>query len=102
MRIRRLPRAIRDVDEIWQWIAADDEAAAQRWTRRIAEATDRLVEFSNSGAPRPELAPGARSLVVGRYLVLYRVGPDSVDIMRVVHGARELTGILEGEQEAEE
>jgi toxin ParE1/3/4 len=101
MRIRRLPRAIRDVDEIWRWIAAEDEAAAERWTRRIVEATDRLVEFSNSGAPRPELASGARSIVVGSYLVLYRVGPDSVDIMRVVHGARELTGILGGEEKAD-
>ena len=102
MRLRRLPRAIRDVDEIWQWIAAEDPDAAERWVGRVIEATDRLTEFPDSGAPRPELAPGARSIVVGRYLILYRVGPDTVDIMRIVHGARELRGILGGAGEEEE
>jgi plasmid stabilization system protein ParE len=38
--------------KIWQWIAAEDGAAAQRLIRRIVEATDRLVKFPNSGAPR--------------------------------------------------
>jgi toxin ParE1/3/4 len=102
MRIRRLPRAIRDVDEIWEWIAADDMAAADRWVERMVEATDRLVQFPNSGMARPELAPGARSIVTGRYLVLYRVGPDTVDIMRIVHGARELAGLLDGQSDGEE
>jgi toxin ParE1/3/4 len=101
MRLRRLPRAIRDIEEIWQWIAADDVAAADRWVRLIVESTDRLTDFPNSGAPRPELAPGARSLVVGGYLVLYRVGPDSVDIVRVVHGARELSRLLGGEGDSD-
>jgi toxin ParE1/3/4 len=101
MRIRRLPRAIRDVDDIWHWIAAEDMVAAERWVQHIVEATDRLTEFPHSGAPRPELGPGIRSIVVGRYLVLYRVGPDSVDIVRVFHGARELSGLLGGEGDGE-
>ena len=45
MRIRRLPRAIRDVDEIWDWIAADDLEAADRLSDRIARATDRLRDL---------------------------------------------------------
>jgi toxin ParE1/3/4 len=101
MRLRRLPRAIRDVDDIWEWIASDDLAAAERWTRHIVEATDRLIEFPNSGTPRPELAAGVRSIAVGRYVVLYRVGPDSVDIVRVVHGARDLAGLLGDDDKAE-
>jgi toxin ParE1/3/4 len=102
MRLRRLPRAIRDVDEIWTWIAAEDFAAAERWAWSIVEATDRLVDFPNSGTPRPDLASGVRSIVVGRYLVLYRVGPDSVDIVRVVHGARDLSGLLEREGDGDD
>jgi toxin ParE1/3/4 len=94
MRIRRLPQAIRDVDEIWEWIAAEDMRAADRLGDRIADATDRLTDYPESGTPHPELGPGIRSLVVGRYVVLYRVGPDSVDIVRVVHGARELKGLI--------
>lgn len=96
MRIRRFPRAIRDVDEIWDWIATEDLEAADRLSDRIARATDRLADFPQSGAPRPELGPDGRSIVVGKYLVLYRVGPDCVDILRVVHGARELGALLRG------
>jgi toxin ParE1/3/4 len=94
MRIRRFPRAVRDVDDIWDWVAADDPASADRLATRIARATQRLADFPESGTPRPELAGDARGIVVGSYLILYRVGPDSVDILRVVHGARELTALL--------
>ena len=75
-------------------VATDDFEAADRLTGRIAEATERLTDFPESGTPRPELGPGIRSLVVGRYLVLYRVGADSVDVVRIVHGARELRRLL--------
>lgn len=101
MRIRRLPRAIRDVDEIWQWVAAENLAAADRLADRIARATGRLADFPDSGTPRPDLGPDARSIAVGKSVLLYRVGPDSVDILRVIHGARELGGLLddvEGEE----
>lgn len=94
MRIRRFPQAVRDVDEVWDWIAADDLAAADRMVARIAGATQRLADCPEGGTPRPEIAPDARGVVVGSYLILYRFGPDSVDILRVVHGARDLTALL--------
>jgi toxin ParE1/3/4 len=95
------PSADRDMDEIYAWIAQDDPAAAERLMHRIFESAKRLRDFPERGAPRPELGAGARSVVVGRYLVLYRIGPDSVDIVRVVHGARALAGLM-GEDSGEE
>jgi toxin ParE1/3/4 len=96
MRIRRSPRAIRDVDEIWQTIARDDEGAATRMVERFATATARLADFPLSAPARPEIGPDVRSVVVGRYLMLYRIEHDRVEIVRVVHGAREITGLLDG------
>lgn len=95
MRIRRLPRAIRDVDDIWLHIAADDPAAATRLVRRLATGIARLAEFPKSGRARPEIGPSARSVAVGNYLVLYRIGEDCVDVIRVIHGAREISELLE-------
>jgi len=97
MKIRRFPRAIRDVDALWDKIAADDPDAADRMVERLAAAAGRLVDFPESGRPRPELGEGVRGIVVGRYLVLYRIGPDSVDVVRVVHGARALEGLIGGD-----
>jgi toxin ParE1/3/4 len=46
------------------------------------------------GPARPDIAPDARAFVVGRYLVLCRLVDDGIEIIRVVHGARDLPGIF--------
>ncbi|MES3100006.1 type II toxin-antitoxin system RelE/ParE family toxin [Sphingomonas faeni] len=89
MKIRRLPQAIRDVDDIWLYIARHDPDAATRLVARLVSSVARLADFPESGPARPEVGIGARSITVGNYLVLYRVERDSVDIVRVVHSARE-------------
>lgn len=96
------PAADRDADEIFAFIATDNPLAGEELVQRIFAAAKRLSQFPESGRARPELGAGARTIVVGRYLLLYRVGPDSVDIMRIVHGARELSGLLEGEGESDD
>ncbi|MGQ0659591.1 type II toxin-antitoxin system RelE/ParE family toxin [Sphingosinicella sp.] len=87
--------ADRDLDDIFAWIAADDPAAAERLVHRLVSAARRLADFPDSGTPRPELGKGIRSLPAGRYLLLYGVGPDSVEIVRFVHGARDLSGLVD-------
>ncbi|WP_348625603.1 type II toxin-antitoxin system RelE/ParE family toxin [Mesorhizobium sp. L2C084A000] len=42
------------------------------------------------GAPRDDIAPGIRHLVVGDYLTLYRVDDDAIEIIRVLHGKRNI------------
>jgi toxin ParE1/3/4 len=46
------------------------------------------------GPARPDLRPGFRYLPVGNYLILYRVLPGVAEIVRVVHGARHLPGLI--------
>ncbi|MBZ9922750.1 type II toxin-antitoxin system RelE/ParE family toxin [Mesorhizobium sp. BR1-1-7] len=41
-----------------------------------------------SGAPRDDIAPGIRHLIVGNYLTLYRVEDDAIEILRALHGHR--------------
>ena len=50
----------------------------------------RLAEWPEMGRARPELAPGLRSFVVARYLVYYRVTRDAVEVVRVLHGRRDV------------
>ncbi|MGF7148742.1 toxin ParE1/3/4 [Sphingomonas zeicaulis] len=88
------PQAKADLDEIFDTIAADDDATARRFVNRVRQATLRLGDFPFSGPERPEIGKGARSLNVDAYLVLYRVWVDHVLIARVVHGARNLTDML--------
>ena len=94
-RLRRLPAAIADVDDIWFYIAQENVAAAQRMVERIADATARLPDFPASGSSRPDIHPEARSIPVGQYIVYYRIGAQTIDIVRVVHAARDAGTIIE-------
>lgn len=93
MRVAILPSADRDLNAIYDWIAEDDAEAAARHVRRLAAAALSLRDFPMRGMARPEIGAGARSLIVGRYLVLYRVSGERVEIVRFVHGAREVGGL---------
>ena len=46
------------------------------------------------GRARPELRADLRSLPFGAYLILYRVVEDGVEIIRVVHAARNLDDLV--------
>lgn len=42
------------------------------------------------GRARDDLAPGIRSLAFGRYVVFFVALADGIDVVRVMHGARDI------------
>lgn len=80
--------ALADRDEIFTHIEADSPRAAIAVDDHIAQAAFRLVEFPESG--RPGRVPGTRELVISRtpYIAAYVLAPDSIRILRVLHGAQ--------------
>ena len=89
------PRAQADLDEIWLHVALDNPAAADRLIDRIVARCQGLDGHPQLGPARPEIASEARALVVGDYLLLYRVDGFGAVIVRVVHGARRLTDMFD-------
>ena len=89
MRVDWLREAAANVSEIKAYIAADDPAAALRIGQRIVDAAEQLVAFPFSG--RPGRVAGSRELVVtgSPYIIAYRVAGETVQIVRVLHGARQ-------------
>ncbi|MGX5827581.1 type II toxin-antitoxin system RelE/ParE family toxin [Mesorhizobium sp. 43Arga] len=71
-------------------IARDNEAAADRLPDRFEARWQQLASFPSSGAPRDDIAPGICHLVVGEYLTLYRLTDDAIEILRVLHGHRDI------------
>lgn len=88
--IARNARAEADLIAIWLHIARDNEAAADRLLDRFEARWQQLASFPSSGAPRDDIAPGIRHLVIGEYLTLYRVAGDAIQILRVLHGHRNI------------
>lgn len=84
--IRRRPLARRDLIEIWTYIAADNEAAADGVLDRIDEVLAMLADNPRAGRPRPELAPDLRSFPAGSYVLFYLPGVDGIELVRVRSG----------------
>lgn len=94
-RVRRSDRAEHDLDEIFAYVAADSLSAAERLIVRLEAAEERLGEYPQLAAARDEFRLGLRIWPIGSYLILYRTSPDAVEIIRILHGARDLGEALE-------
>lgn len=86
----RTPAAEDDLWEIVLYIAQDNEEAAFRLADEIDRRFQMLADVTGAGQARPELLPEVRSFPVGNYLIFYRPMSDGVEILRVLHGARNL------------
>jgi toxin ParE1/3/4 len=49
-----------------------------------------LGDWPEAGRAREEIAPDVRSIAVGWYVIFYRDAADFVQILRVLHGRRDL------------
>ena len=56
----------------------------------IKERFHALADNPLMGRLRTDIAPELRYFTVGKYLILYRTVLDSVQIVCVIHGARDL------------
>ena len=94
MSFRLSPEAEADLAAISDYIAVDDPNAARRMLGWLEERFVMLSEFPAMGVARDEIRSGLRLLPVGNYLVLYRQAADGVEVVRVIHGARQWQDLL--------
>ena len=84
-----------DLDDLWSRIAADNPAEADRLVDAILEASRRHVRFPGMGQRRDELRPGVRCFVVSPYVVFDRALDETIEVVRVLHGARDIPSVFE-------
>ena len=101
--LRVRPAAIADVDEMALYIARDNLDAALRFYDAV-DRTYRQIRQHPRRYPRfeldePRLGELRKCAVAGfrRYLVFYGIDGDAVEVIRVLHGARDLPSVLEDE-----
>lgn len=88
--VRHTTRARRDLIGIWLEINEVNPAAAAKLYDRLEARVEILRRFPAAGPARPDIAPEARALAELPYLILYRLVPEGVQIVRVLHGARQI------------
>ncbi len=94
-RYQLTPAAEADLGEISGYIRFDSPDAALRVLARVREAMRRLAEFPRMGHVREDLADKSlRFWPVYSYLIVYRPDTRPLQIIRVLHGARDVRRIL--------
>lgn len=93
-RILRRPLALQDLDQIWVYIALDNPKAADDFIARIEEKCRLLAEHPNIGTSCEALHPALRFLAVEKYLIFYLPLDDGIEIVRVLHGARDIESLF--------
>jgi toxin ParE1/3/4 len=92
------PRARQDLLEIWEYIAADSEARADAFVDGIDRKFQLLAAQTGIGRARNETAQGLRSIPVGRYIIFYLPLTSGIEVVRVLHGSRDLNAAFQSEE----
>jgi toxin ParE1/3/4 len=92
---RLTDRALNDLNSIWDYIADDNPLAADGFISRLLRTCMLLAQSPRMGRARDELGKEYRSHPVGNYLIFYRELPGAIEILRIVHGSRDLKKIFE-------
>jgi len=89
------PEASQDLDEIADFIARQNPRTARRTVDAIEDKCRLLATLPLMGASCEDLAPGLRRFPVGKYVSFYRPLTDGIEVVRVVHGARDIPSLFQ-------
>ena len=96
------PEARVDLDEIWEFIRADNLDAADRMIAEILSAIRAVVPFPGQGHRRPDLTSRPQRFIrVRDYLIAYAPDDKPLSVVAVIHGSRSprvMAAILRGRE----
>lgn len=93
-RVTRRPLAAADILDIWDHIAEDSIEQADRWVDKLDEKFRLIATQPLMGRARNELAAHVCSFPFGRYVIFYEPIEDGIDIVRVLHSARDIDAVF--------
>jgi toxin ParE1/3/4 len=97
------PEARQDLIEIWSYIAEDSIDCADQLLARFYDAFTRLAQAPGMGHRREELADSQyRFWRVRSYVIAYRWDAIPLQVIAIVHGARQLEAFFQQRSQPEE
>jgi plasmid stabilization system protein ParE len=90
------PEALQDLQSIQEFIALDNPHAAEKIIDQLFAAFENLAKFPHIGHRRPDLTNrNVQFWATCAYLVVYRIVPDGLQIVAILHGAQDVPRVLE-------
>jgi toxin ParE1/3/4 len=84
------PSVRQQIREIVTRIKSDDMLAARKWFEQLNEKCRTLAETPRAGRIREDLLPNLYMFPYGNYLIFYDIIPSGIQIVHVVHAARDI------------
>ena len=83
-----------DLRAIADYIARDSRSAATRMIKRLEREINQLGTQPGIGEQCDYLSPDLRRMSCGVYLLYYKLREDHLEIVRVLHGARDVENLF--------
>ncbi|NOY41035.1 MAG: type II toxin-antitoxin system RelE/ParE family toxin [Planctomycetes bacterium] len=94
VRVLKTPASELDIYRIWDYIAADNLAAADRLLYRFEKLFVLLSKNPEMGERQDQHRTGLRSFTEGSYVVYYESDETGIIVYRILHSARRVEGLL--------
>ena len=91
------PAAVDEIDAIVATITLDSPAVAYRWLLGLKERLLTLAAMPRMGRVRDDLLPGVHMFSYGNYLIFYSITDAAIEILHVIHGARDIKNLTQNE-----
>jgi len=88
------PAAARDLVAITDWIAENNLEAALKFYDEVDRILILTSKYPHMGQAVEHLQPGLRRHVLGNYLLFYRFTNDTIELIRVLHGSRDISQLF--------
>jgi toxin ParE1/3/4 len=88
------PEAAQDLNDIYDYLVQHSPAAAARTTQALERACRLLARLPGMGTACDDLRPGMRKFPSGRYVIFYRPTDDGIEVVRILHGARDFPSVF--------
>jgi toxin ParE1/3/4 len=89
------PKALEDLAEIWACIAEDSPRPADAFAAAIDREIRGLGRRPLIGRARPEFVDRPEKPPFGRYVIFYLPRNRGIEVVRVLHGARDLKPLFD-------
>jgi toxin ParE1/3/4 len=80
-----------DLIEIYDYINADNPAAAEAFIEDLTEKLFSLAETGMTGSPRDWISSGLRAFPYRQRCFYFRIIEDAMIVVRILHGRQDVT-----------
>jgi addiction module RelE/StbE family toxin len=92
MKVEWTNRALAHLLDIYEYIAQDSPMYAKRTIDNLTRRSEQIGQHPQSGRVVPEYeTDDIREVIEGEYRLIYRIKPDQIDVIAVVHSRRNIT-----------